>query len=569
MDYNVGVNVVEGIGTSPIEGVSTAVSGILGNFERGLLNKATLVTTMSQFQSMFGTVPAPGSTSYYSVKAFFAKVGSAPLYVVRVASSTAAAAFHNFDDSAAADTIKIAAANEGIWGNVMSIQIAADNILSTVPTGDIAISAVTAVLASVEGLEVGSDVEFDNTTQQEYRRITAINAVTKTIHWVTGLTNGYTVAAPSTVKSQEFKALLYINGVLVETHTGLGVNSVTSFFLEKKLVSNYITGTFIKVTPDDDYQDLPAAIAATALTGGLDGLSDVLEADYSGVEASKTGVYAFDEVENLFRFCCPNPLLTDAEAPAAYLTLTQALTAYADTRITLMYYGDVAYSTTVSAAVTWGGNFTSRRLALFYPWIKVVESSITKWLPPSSFVLGAAVAKDSSRGVHKNVGNEVLAYALDLEYNVSASEGEVLNNAGINTIRKFSGRGIRNYGGRTRSSLTAWRFIHVSELWNYIARSVAVATQNVPFEPHDMLLWKSVIRRITAFLENERKNGALFDISNPTGVPYAVTMDATNNPPDQVAEGIANVRVEYVPVSTAEKFVVELTSSSTGLTINE
>ena len=47
-----------------------------------------------------------------------------------------------------------------------------------------------------------------------------------------------------------------------------------------------------------------------------------------------------------------------------------------------------------------------------------------------------------------------------------------------------------------------------------------------------------------------------------------VIMDATINPPDQIALGIAKCNVEYVPVGTAEKFVVEITSSPSGLSVS-
>lgn len=567
MAYNVGVNLLEGIGNSPIEGVSTAISGIMGTFERGPLNVATLVTSMAQFERTFGSVPATGSTSWYSVKAFFKGAGNASLYVVRIASSTAAKALYNFDDSAAADTIRIEAKNEGTYANLMSVQIVANSILTTAPAVTIIATSISATLLSIEGIEIGSDLQLYNGSDTEHVRITAVNAITKEVTWVGGLSNEYTTSN-GVLTTEEFSVLLYISGILIETHAGLGTNTLTSFFIEKKLVSDYIVGTFIKASPDVDYQDLPAAIAATSLAGGLDGLADVVEADYSGVQVNKSGVYAFDEVEDLFRLCCPNPLLTDADIGIAYQALIQNLIDYTDARVTLQLYADVAYGLSITAAVTWGANYTSRRLAVFFSWFKVIENSLIKWLPPSSLVMGIAVGKDNRRGVHKSIGNEVLPYAIDLEYNVSVAEGEILNNAGINTIRKFSGRGIRVFGARTRSSVTAWRFLHVSELWNYIGKSLAIATQNVSFEPHDAILWKSVIRRIEAFLANEHKNGALFDASDPTGIPYNVIMDVTNNPPEQVALGIAKVSVEYVPVSCAEKFVIELTSSPTGLTIN-
>jgi hypothetical protein len=108
-NYNVGVNLVEGQSISPIEGVSTAVTGLQGNFLKGPLNVATLVTSFAQFTGIFGDKPPSTSTSWYSVKAFFAAVGTGSLYVVRVASATAAKGTKTIQDrqGAPANTIKI------------------------------------------------------------------------------------------------------------------------------------------------------------------------------------------------------------------------------------------------------------------------------------------------------------------------------------------------------------------------------------------------------------------------------------------------------------------------------
>ena len=234
-----------------------------------------------------------------------------------------------------------------------------------------------------------------------------------------------------------------------------------------------------------------------------------------------------------------------------------------------MFYGDVPYGKTPTTATSWAAGFSGRRLVLCWPWLTVLENDQTVALPPSAFVLGAAVEKDFRRGIHKNVGNEKLPYATGLEYYVSRAEGEVVNDAGIVCIRKFTPGGIKVYGGRTMSTTTAFRFIHFSELWNFIGRSLEVATQDVPFEPNDQVLWKGVIRRISAFMDNLQRQRALFDTNNPDGKAYVVKMDAENNPQDQVALGIAFCQVEYVPVGTAEKFVIELTSSPMGLTLIE
>ncbi len=569
MSYNVGMNLVEGQSISPVSGVATGISAIMGNFVKGPLNIATLITSFSQFVTKFGDVPAAGSTSWYSVKGFFAAVGNASLYVVRVANDTAAKATVTLQDRQGepANTLKVEGASEGTWGNALAVKAEDYNILTTTVTESTGASAISAKLTSISGLEIGSDVHFFEDANDEYVRVTQIDAANKTIHWTGGLTNVYTVAAA--VTSMEFKISIYLSGLPIETWTGLSMNDAVSFFCEKKVISDYIIVTDLKDT-DTDYQDMPSVdTTPQALISGADGLSDVVKDDYVGAEASKTGKYALDAVSNLFRFCCPNPTLTDADPDVAYGELVQDLLDYADSRVTVQFYADVPYNTTVTDAVTFAGTLEGRRLALFYPWGRVTEGGLPIYVPTSSLIIGRAVEKDTRRGVFKSIGNEKLPYLTDLEYKVSASEGETLNDAGVNTIRILGSAGIRVYGARTRSNLTAWRFIHYSELWNYIGQSLAISLQDVSFEPHDELLWNTVTRRVSAFLANEQRRGALSDPSNPQGEAYRVIMDATNNSAAQIALGQAVVEIEYVPVGVAEKFIVKLTSSSTGLSLIE
>lgn len=530
-NYKVGVNIVEGVPLSPVEGLSSANVAILGTFQKGPVNKATLVTNFADFERLFGTGPATGSTSYYSVKAFFQKVGSGQAYIVRVAGTGVLKANYTFVDrqGSPANTLKIEGKTEGLWGNGISCKIVDYSLVNTKPSVSITAGATDATLVVTEGLEIGSDLKFYNGTNTEYKRITNVDHAAKKVYWSGGLTYGYTTVN-GVITSMEFSIEVYWKGVLVETWTGLSMCNTVSFYVQKKVISDYILTTDLK-TADTAYTDLPAVTATpTVLANGNDGLSGILAADYVGTEAGKTGMYALDAVENLFRFACPNPLITDVSPSTAYEGLVQSLLDYANVRSTVQFYADIPYGTSVANAKVFGDKFSGRRVAMFWPWLKVKESGLDVWLPPSTFVLGCAVEKDYRRGVHKSVGNEQLAYTIDLEYSVSVGEGETLNNANINTIRYFPGAGIRTYGGRTKSAVTAYRFLHISELWNFIAMSLAQGTRDIPFEPNNLMLWRSTKRRIEAFMDSLVASGALFDASNPTGTPYLVVMDGDQQP---------------------------------------
>lgn len=569
-NYHVGVNITEGQGVQPVVGAATQAAGIIANFERGPLDKPTLVGNFSELTKIFGSKPAPGTTGWYSAKSFFAKPGSAPLYVLRVAGSSALKASVTLQDrqGSPANTLKIEAASEGAWGNDLAAKIVNYAILTTTLAATVNSGATQATLTSIGGIEVGSDVEFDNGSNQEIKRITAIDAATKVIHWSGGLVNTYN-SASSTVTSQEFSIEIYVKGVLTETWAGLSMNDGVTFFCEKKVVSQLVSVTDLK-SADTDYQDMPAVTASpSALTLGNDGLSDVVGSDYEGTITGdvKTGLYAFDEAPEVFRICCPNPKLTDVDTEVAYKSIVQAMIDYAEQRADVQVYADIPYGKSVTQAVTFGQTFESRHLALFYQWGKITENSLPIWIPGSALALGVAVAKDYTRGVFKAIGNESVPMITAISYSVTQAEHDMLNDAGINVFRApYPGSGLLVYGSRTRSALAAWQFLSVSEYANYVARSLRTSTAWAVFEPHNSQFRKKVIREISAFFENEQRIGAIEIPGNPSSPAYLVKMDGTNNPQDQVALGIATVEVEYVPVGVAEKFVIKLTSSSAGFT---
>ena len=560
MDLHKGTNIIEGPSASPISGVTTQVSALIGNFQKGPVNEAVLCGNAAQFQAIFGTANATGTTSHDSVLGAFAKAGNMPLYILRIAHSTAAKSFKTIKDrnDPLVDTLKIEAKYEGAWGDDIQIEIVDDNYVSTLLESNVDASAESAILKSVAGLQIGSLVKFDNTSDDETKVLTGVNAVTKTISWSGGTTYAYTTAN-GIIKSLEFEIIVYYQGNQVEDWPNGTMFGAPDHFCEKTINhettgSKYIIVTDLKVA-DTDEKDLPALTAKSSLASGADGLSDVVKADYVGTQASpKTGKYVLDGIPGLFRVCCPNPELTDEVPETAYKELVLDLIAYCETR-QISYLADIPYGKTPTTAITFKDGIESRYASIWYSWVKFGDN----YIPPSSLVMGAAAYKDATRGVHKNIGNESLLGVSALEYDLSQAEDETLNNAMIDTIRKFTDRGIRTFGGRTLSNETAWRFIHVSELWNYYAKVLTTNLGWVTFEPDNADTWKRVERALDAFFAGEQRLGAV--------TAYVVACDENTTSQDDMANGIMRATIEYVPTGTVEKFALTLTSSPAGLTV--
>ena len=207
----------------------------------------------------------------------------------------------------------------------------------------------------------------------------------------------------------------------------------------------------------------------------------------------------------------------------------------------------------------------SKFAALYYPWVKVLDpvSGSTRMVPPSGHMAGIWARNDNERGVHKAPANEIVRGAIDVQTQDHAgSSRRPLNPIGVNAVRGFPGRGIRVWGARTLSSDPAWRYINVRRLFNYLEKSILLATQFAVFEPNDQALWGKLSRTITAFLMGEWRGGALFG-----AVPeqaFFVKCDDETNPADSIDAGRVVCKIGVAPVKPAEFVIFQLSQFSGG-----
>jgi phage tail sheath protein FI len=207
--------------------------------------------------------------------------------------------------------------------------------------------------------------------------------------------------------------------------------------------------------------------------------------------------------------------------------------------------------------------YDSKMAALYWPWIEIMDPISKKPLmvPPSGHIAGVWCRVDDSRGVHKAPANEIIRGAIGLNFQITHAEQGALNQAGINCIRTFKGRGIRIWGARTLSSDPEWRYINVRRLFNFVSESIMEGTQWSVFEPNDERLWTALQISVSNFLTRVWRDGALFG-ATPAEAFY-VKCDSETNPPEVIEAGQVVCEVGISPVKPAE-FVVFRLSQWTG-----
>jgi phage tail sheath protein FI len=214
---------------------------------------------------------------------------------------------------------------------------------------------------------------------------------------------------------------------------------------------------------------------------------------------------------------------------------------------------DTPPAATIDEALAARSGIDTSCAAMYYPWI-AIDNSVQ--LPPSGFVCGIFTRVDVTRGVWKAPANETVIEALDVQTLIDNQGQERLNPQGINTIRSFTGRGIRLWGARTMSSDAEWKYVSVRRYFIYLEQSIVEGLQWVVFEPNDEPLWSAVRQTITNFLSKNWLRGALLG-SKPEEA-FFVICDRTTMTQDDIDNGRLIAVIAVAPVKPAEFVIIRI-----------
>jgi phage tail sheath protein FI len=340
------------------------------------------------------------------------------------------------------------------------------------------------------------------------------------------------------------------NDMQIEITSGTGSN-------QTRTITDYEGSDRVaKVDPEWDTvpnasSDYRILLPLASLTGGDDGTGSLNLADYQRTDTDQpgerkglTGFAAIDEISIVY---APNPY------PIA--GLVGSLITHCETLKDRFSIIDAeSGSVNVSSLDPRSDNDTNYA-AFYYPWIKVIdpEAGLPRTIPPGGQVAGIYARSDTERGVHKAPANETVRGAVDLEFQITKGEHDILNPRGVNVIRAFPGRGIRIWGARTLSSNTLWKYLNVRRLFIFIEESIEEGTQWVVFEPNDQKLWARVRASITDFLTRVWRDGALFGATPEEA--FFVKCDESTMTQDDIDNGRLICIIGVAPVKPAE-FVI-------------
>lgn len=203
--------------------------------------------------------------------------------------------------------------------------------------------------------------------------------------------------------------------------------------------------------------------------------------------------------------------------------------------------------------------------ALYYPWVRVERDAgaAEAGVPPCGHVAGVYARTDAGVGMFKAPANEALEGVVDLTVHLTDEEQGPLNELGVNCLRSFGARGIRVWGARTLSGLTAWRYVNVRRLFITVGRWIRRYQADICFESHTEELWARIERDVTVYLGELFRRGALK--GEGPGQAFYVKCDAETNASLRREQGHLMAEIGLCARVPGEFIVVQLFQNPDGV----
>lgn len=204
--------------------------------------------------------------------------------------------------------------------------------------------------------------------------------------------------------------------------------------------------------------------------------------------------------------------------------------------------------------------------ALYHPWLLVSDGTGgSVAVPPGGHVAGIYSRSDQQAGVHKAPANEVLNGVVALQRHLYASAQRDFFAGRINTLRAFTGRGIRVWGARTLSRQPEWQQVSLQRLFITIGRWLEQFMSQLLFEANTPQLWVRINREVSVYLNSLFQQGAFQ--AQLADHAFYVKCDAETNPPAVREAGMVVTEIGIAAAQPAEFVVVRVIHGSSGVSI--
>lgn len=546
---------------------AVAGTAFIGPTVKGPVEIPTVVTSYGQYQRLFGTTFASGSTKQefltsMAVRSYFQQGGDTAL-VTRVVSGS----------FTAADNTDIVSGDGG--GVPFTIKTLGKGVLYNNATGS---NADTILENSSDGsLVSGSE---DNLRWEISNINNAKGTFTFSVRRGDDNSNSKIVLETFNNLSLDPNADNYIESVI-----GNQVQDLASDSTYVKVTGEYPNrSNYIRVASVDratlDYIGNDGSIRLGSLSGSLPtaqsgafynatGTNVTANAQYYNGFTSNIQGLAGSDYSNVitllgnkddyqFKVITAPGISNDQHS-----TQVSALVSLVETRGDAIYVTDLHtnYTASVSNVVTEANTLNSSYAAAYYPHVQLRSETGKNVFVPSSVVIpGVYAANDNSSAPWFAPAGLIrggIPGVLQAARKLPKADRDTLYDGKVNPIATFPGTGIAVFGQKTlQTKATALDRVNVRRLLIELKKFFGDQARNLVFEQNTIATRNRFLAAVNPYLESVVQRQGLY--------AYRVVMDDTNNTADVIDRNQLVGQVYIQPAKTAEFIVLDFTIEPTG-----
>ena len=238
-----------------------------------------------------------------------------------------------------------------------------------------------------------------------------------------------------------------------------------------------------------------------------------------------------------------------------------------ETRGDAFYVMDLStYNTSINSAVNIVDGLDTNYAAVYYPWVKVLDTSINKpvLVPPSVIVPGAIAASDAIAAewfAPAGLNRGVLGNVIEAKMRLNQAERDSLYDAKINPIATFPSTGVCIWGQKTlQERASALDRINVRRLLIALKKFIGSSAKYLVFEQNTASTRNRFLNIVNPYLESVQQRQGLY--------AFRVQMDELNNTAAEIDRNQLVGAIYLQPTRTAEFIILDFNVLPTGATFD-
>jgi phage tail sheath protein FI len=228
-----------------------------------------------------------------------------------------------------------------------------------------------------------------------------------------------------------------------------------------------------------------------------------------------------------------------------------------------LYVPDMTlYASSLSEAITQAASRDTSYAATYWPWVKMLDPGTGKqvWIPASTVVPGVYAYNDkvaapwfAPAGINRG-GLNTVQYA---KYKLTQANKDSLYEANVNPLATISGEGVVVFGQKTlQKEASALDRVNVRRLLIELKSYIGQLADQIVFEQNTQTTRKNFLARVTPYLEGVQQKQGLY--------AFKVVMDESNNTPAVIDRNQLVGQIYIQPTRTAEFISLDFILMPTG-----